>query len=378
MVFNSRTRLALGLAVAALLALLPGARVEAQPAKADAKRVTFKTADGVELAGTYYPSGGKKEATVLFLHHFDPKGGGNSHTDGWDKLAERLQKEGYSVLSFDFRGFGESKSVDASFWANPKFRDNMTMVKRKGKGETIDQKDFNGAYYVNLVQDVAAAKAFLDRKNDAREVNSSNIILIGAGQGATIGSMWLASECRLYRDTTPLAFRPMLAGDPEGKDVACAIWLGVSPRLGTADVGPRVKGWTKLAGTQLKIPMAFVYAKDDNTGANFAQDCLKNIKEGVKEKLEYTGEKVIPGTAVTNSKLLGVNGTEDWIVKSYLAPVLEKRGSKEWAERKVREGRYFYAPKKDASGTPLPVLPAAKLSGEEVPVVNISTFYPGR
>src|SRR5438874_1289007 len=108
----SRTRLTLGLALLGLW-LFSCQSVFAQAAKkADAKRVTFKTYDGVELAGTFYPAGGtaKKDATVLLLHDFDHKSGGNSHQDRWDELAERLQQEGYSVLSFDFRGFGESKT----------------------------------------------------------------------------------------------------------------------------------------------------------------------------------------------------------------------------------------------------------------------------
>jgi len=64
-----------------------------------------------------------------------------------------------------------------------------------------------------------------------------------AGQnGAKTGGSCVVA----FRDTTPMAFRPMLAGDPEGKDIACAIWLGVSPRLGTADVGSRVAGGQRV------------------------------------------------------------------------------------------------------------------------------------
>src|SRR5438067_1947451 len=102
MVFMSRTRLVVGLVVA-LLAALPAGRVDAQAAKAKFAPVTFKTYDGVELAGHFYSPGGtapRKDATVLFLHHFDHKAGGNSTVDGWPKFAEKLAEEGYSVLSF--------------------------------------------------------------------------------------------------------------------------------------------------------------------------------------------------------------------------------------------------------------------------------------
>src|ERR1700733_2750774 len=84
------------------------------------KKIKFTSYDGVELAGTFYPKlpGGKdRDACVMLLHNFDRIKGGNSHQDGWDHLAEELQKEGYAVLSFDFRGFGDSKEVSREkFW----------------------------------------------------------------------------------------------------------------------------------------------------------------------------------------------------------------------------------------------------------------------
>jgi len=379
MVSTSRAWLALALA-GALLAVQPAGRVSAQAKKEDkkdVKRVTFKTHDGVELNGTYYPSpgGSKKDATVLFLHDFDPKAGGNSHKGGTDKFAERLQTEGYSVLTFDFRGFGESKTVDPAFWRN---KTNALQVKMKSKGETIDHKDFQLSYYPNLAQDVAAAKAFLDRKNDARELNSGNVIVIGAGQGATVGSMWLASQCRLRRDTAvmplPLAPPGMLA-DPEAKDIACAVWLSISPRLGHSDVGGRVKQWTRMAARDQKVPMAFVYGSNDTKGDNFAKELLKNINAGAKLKLDYTGEKSVDGNSGTGVDLLG-SATERWIMKDYLAPVLEKRGSKEWTERRLRESRFYYAIPLNPSNPNGPAKRTlAKQAGEEVPVVDMVTFF---
>src|SRR5438132_7036428 len=57
------------------------------------KRCSFTTADGVEISGTYYapPKDSKEGATVLILHDFSGKKGGDSHADDQDKLAEELQ-----------------------------------------------------------------------------------------------------------------------------------------------------------------------------------------------------------------------------------------------------------------------------------------------
>ena len=104
----------------------------------------------------------------------------------------------------------------------------------------IDHKDFQAAYYRYLVNDITAAKAYLDRRNDDGELNTSNTIVIGAGEGATLGALWLAQECRKKRDKNPppmggIARPPMLA-ESEGKDVACAVWLTISSKLAGAGV----------------------------------------------------------------------------------------------------------------------------------------------
>jgi len=387
MVFMSRTRLVVGLVVA-LLAALPAARVDAQAAKEKAKfaPVSFKTYDGVELAGHFYsPVGPRKDATVLFLHHFDHKAGGNSTVDGWPKFAEKLAEEGYSVLSFDFRGFGSSKAGDSAVFWGARNRENSLMVKRgKGKGETIDQKDFTAGYYKHLVQDVAAAKTFLDLKNDANEVNSGNLIVIGAGQGATIGAMWLASECRRRRDNTPLGLLPgTMLGDPEGKDVAAAIWLTISPRLGTQDVGGLVQSWTKVAAKESKINMAFIYGKGDKSGDTFAQRCLDNAfperKPPKKAKMpDFTGDKAIDDAEVTDSKLLAKTfGTEKWIIKSYLEPLMEKRGAPVRVQRKNKDSRFYYVI--PLPGNPNPAIGrkilAKQVNDEGPPVVDLNTFF---
>jgi len=107
------SRLAVALPLAGML-LSP---VQVQAQKMD--RVKFETYDGVELHGTFYPSNkGQKAVTVLLLHKIN----GKSAQDGWDRLAKALQKEDFAVLSFDFRGHGDSTNI-----AQPKvFRSGAT------------------------------------------------------------------------------------------------------------------------------------------------------------------------------------------------------------------------------------------------------------
>jgi pimeloyl-ACP methyl ester carboxylesterase len=389
MVSMSRTRLILGLALVSLLSAVP-CSLQAQgekKAKGDGefKRVTFKSFDGVELAGTFYPPAGttKRDATVLFLHDFDAKGGGNSHQDGWDKLAERLQAQGYSVLSFDFRGFGESKTVDKDTFWSPKFKHNATMgiIRQHPKTpETIDYKDFTPAYYKYLVNDIAAAKAFLDRKNDAREVNSGNVILIGAGQGATLGSLWLASECRRCMDKAgpnpPLGLPPMGFNDPESQDIVCAIWLTVSPSLAGQNIGLAVRGWNQTAAREKKITVAFFHGALDTAGGKLASSWVTAINGNAKTKDENAFSKGIADSGATGSKLLSkTTKTDDIIVKGLNDIMTNKRDARTWVNRNVRASRYWFViPPK--SGFPLtnPVL--AKPAGEDSPWVDVGLFYP--
>lgn len=74
------------------------------------KDIDLKAADGTELKGSYF-SPGKSGPAILLLHQC------NMDRHAWDGLAEDLAKAGFHVLTFDFRGFGDSggHTTDATF-----------------------------------------------------------------------------------------------------------------------------------------------------------------------------------------------------------------------------------------------------------------------
>jgi len=288
-----------------LVALFCTSQSEGQ-GKVNKKNVVVKTYDGVELAATYYPNpGGKREATVILLHDFDLTKGGSSQTQEWSNLAASLQAAGYVVISFDFRGFGDSKNVDpGTFWSR---LDNKRMVKKgaSGKAMLIDHKNFQSGYAPYLLNDIAAIKAYLDRQNDNKECNTASTILIGAGSGAALGSLWMGNESRRKRDKgNPLALVPTL-GEPEVKDIAAAIWLSIAPRIGTSKgVGGKVASSLVEACVKNKVPVAFVFGSLDSASDTLSRNLEGRINGTGKTKGKDAALKVIKDTKLAGEKLL--------------------------------------------------------------------------
>jgi len=244
---------------------------------------------------------------------------------------------------------------------------------------SIDHRDFTAAYLPYLLNDIAAAKAYLDRRNDAKELNSASVVVIGAGEGATLGSAWLANECRRKRDTTmpPALFPAMAVLTPQAEisDIACGIWLSISPTLGGRPANNQIRRFLLEAGKKNKIPMAFIFGRSDSKGDGVAREHVKAIKpsSGAKKEFTHTGFFAVPDTKLTANLLLDKNlETEKWILKKYIEPVLDARGNKEQKDRKSEACQYWYV---NARGFAMKL---SKKAGQESPQVdaNVQTILP--
>jgi hypothetical protein len=334
------------------------------PARAQQKgnneTVKIETVDGVTLKGTYWPGNKQKKSPVAILLH---RIGGQSSENGWKDLAEDLQKADFAVLSFDFRGHGASTEVNPMVFWDRRFPHNATGMKFKiGAGgklpDAISLTDFYARYLPHLVDDIAAARSFMDRKNDAGECNSSNIVLIGADDGATLGALWLASEAKRYR-FLPVGFQGKPAEKPESKDVSACVWLSITNDLGagikkTLNVGTPLRSWIKEAGnTQVsKVPMAFLFGKDDKNGDQTSLKLVQAIrgtkyvrdKVDINDPLKGTLDKAIANSGrLTGNKLLSEPlNTRDLIVTHYLGKFIfdEKKGLNEWEKRENEKANY--------------------------------------
>src|SRR5262249_48840098 len=153
--------------------------------------------------------------------------------------------------------------------------------------------------------DIAAARAFLDERNDAGECNTNSVIVIGAGDGAALGALWMHSEMsrRRQKDPNSLALRPPLA-EPEGRDLAAAVWLTIHPKIGSRAISNLLARYLLDVGGTHKVPMAFVYGKQDTSAANLARYYKTQLPLKAKgAKLENTGEKAFD-TKLGGSALL--------------------------------------------------------------------------
>jgi hypothetical protein len=362
-------RFLLGLSLALVVPLCFGSQGRAQGVGKTgdpSDQAKFESADGVKLRGTFYSSNkGAKAPCVLLVHDFDLKKGGDSHSDGWDHLAKELQKKGFAVLSFDFRGHGRSDSVTAEFW---KYRHNQSLRSyNPGRPkETISHADFPPSYYPHLIEDLVAAKAYLDSKNDAKDLNDSNLVVIAAGQGATIAAMWMASEFKRIPSAGP-GIPPRPDARPEGRDLTCGIFLSISPTL--AGQGMPIRQWIKEVGKDRKVPLAFVFGKDDTRGDSLALSLVKEIVPGysrdkppAKKDQKFTVEHGIKGSKLTGSQLLTRTlDTETWILKNYLEDLMDKHGLEEWRQHEDEKAFYYWV---FSSGR---VLPAKTALMQKVP-----------
>jgi hypothetical protein len=327
-----RYSLLTALACASFLLHAPAGQAQTKPEK-----IHFDTIDGVRLRGMLYQPNRSKAPVVLMLHAL----GEDSRKKGWSDLAEELQGKGFAVLTFDFRGHGQSTEIIDTdlFW---KYGYNLKYVPGAAKkAASLEFKSFGKAYYPVLVNDIAAAKAYLDRKNDGSTCNSGNVILVGAETGGTLGAIWLNSEWHRHRVTMAATGATYFDKSPEGKDVIAAIWLSISPTLGAGRT-VNLASTLSIPALQRGTPMVFMHGEGDNKGKDFARHLEKYLKGKDKEKYRYTGAVPVPGkTKLTGAALLQKSLTTSQLITSWVEEVVQEKGS-EWVEKEFTKTNFVW------------------------------------
>jgi dienelactone hydrolase len=135
--------------------------IAADAALARARHVTFRTDDGVTVAGMWYEPSLRPGPAVILVHMLH-----RTRRD-FEPLAHRLASEGIGALAIDLRGHGESS------------------------GSAVPDGGAEGGRYSAMVAEVRAARRFLASRAD---VYPSRIGIAGASIGANLAALAAASD----------------------------------------------------------------------------------------------------------------------------------------------------------------------------------------
>lgn len=323
----------------AFLSQTPIAAQEAAP-----ETVKIVTVDGVRLTGSFYPSGKKNSPTAIILH---PIGEGKSmKIPELRALAETLQKKNIAVLMFDFRGHGDSTALDSTetFLSQ---NANKFFGKKKGL-EEIDVKDYikNTAYMPVLVNDIAAAKAFLDRKNDEGACNTANTIVIGADNGATLGAIWMNAEWNRFKANPPMppmTIKWIPEKKAEGSNIVAAVFFTIQSSLATGRNVPVATVLTNAVKTHSTAAL-FFYGKDDAKAKNFNKDLENKLKNKNTKKQYMSAVELDTNLSGTNLLKKGLKvdklPVNDAVAK-WLGDVVEEK-TNEWGKREFLDTYFMW------------------------------------
>ena len=132
---------------------------------ADAKRITLKTKDGLQIAADYVAPTGAKRGVLVLLHEY------KMHRFVWKPLYAHAAKEGLGVLALDLRGHGESKQqgkVDYEYKINSR----------------------EEAVFTSMHLDVLAGMKWLKSKG----IPSKKVVLVGASVGCSVALHYVAAN----------------------------------------------------------------------------------------------------------------------------------------------------------------------------------------
>ncbi len=181
------------------------------PQNTDYIPIAFTTEDGWDLHGDFYTGSVSKPYLVL-VH------GMNEDRKAYRTLAGELHAKGYGIVSYDSRGFGQSKVK------------NGTIV------EAISQQEIQKGGL-----DIKTAVGALE----SRGLTSKGVILVGASVGANIAAVYAVNDTRVidivllspgddYQGVTPLGAISKYSGGilfvaSKGDDLAyqsCSVFYG--------------------------------------------------------------------------------------------------------------------------------------------------------
>jgi hypothetical protein len=292
--------------------------------------VPITTVDGAELEGSYFRgTSGRDTPCVLMVHRL---GSDRARDANWLGLALALKRAGFAVLTFDLRGHGKSKSVRPEFWTVAANRELIRGGRATRKPTTISHEDFQARYIPMLVNDILAARRFLEDKNDAGELNTNSIFVLGAQEGASLGLLFAAAEFqRVYR----VGFVPLQSDGTAhiaGEDIAGVVCLSLTTRT-SQGTSFNADNWVRShPQIREKVSMCFVYGEDDKAAKMDADSVLRTLRNDNREKSKLDTTIALKGTKLAGASLLSqpVLNVQSSVV-NYLLATMKARKAIPWS-----------------------------------------------
>lgn len=169
------------------------------------------TSDGVYLSARYWsPAKADRNTPVIILLHM--RGEPHSQRD-WYPFAAALKEAGFAVVTFDFRGHADSRTVDRKLYKSPReanesekasrtkqrrsYADSQSTRRRPEaeKGDKIQQASefVSGRDIRFLTEDLNTVMGFLVEQNNAEKINLHRLGIVAAGDmSCNVVIQWLA------------------------------------------------------------------------------------------------------------------------------------------------------------------------------------------
>ncbi len=263
------------------------------------------TQDGWNIPITYFQSNQGKEASVVLLLH-----GEGENRLVWRKngLAERLQAEGFAVVTCDLRKHGAAK--------NPRF---------EGKKE-LNAADFNAMASATKFSELEVIQDFLYEEHQAQRLNMAKYTIIAAGSMVPVALNWAANDWikKPFPDSPTLA-----TSTPKGQTVRGLVMLSPEENAGSLNVSKPLLFFSKLPGAQ--VSLLFISGTKESSYRN-VNSMFKTAKSRSNAKVVY---KDSYPTALKGTDLLGRIDKAKMLTTGFLKKELQERQI-EWRSRKSK------------------------------------------
>jgi hypothetical protein len=230
-----------------------------------------------------------------------------------------------------------------TFWSLPFNRNGIIGGTSTTQKTAISFTDFKPSYLPFMVNDLAAARRFLEQKNDAGELNVHSLIIIGAQEGADLGFLFTAAEyARVYRIGVT-ALQSNGTAYNAGEDIAAGVWLSLAMRPAAPPGAPAFSllNWVRATGRPAlrdKTPMCFIYGDKEahaRADSEYVFKALTAPMSGRMAKHKFDDLHPIRGTDLAGPALLSQPALDvSTYVVNYCKRVLTDRRAIAWTEVK--------------------------------------------